>query len=101
MGVSMPPSMAIPAFETKRSTPMPLAPPVTTATLLNVASAAGLLVIFDTISYLYRRVHFAAIRFAVVSRIEIRPQTTVLDSTQPGRRPNPSMSSPGSLRSPR
>jgi hypothetical protein len=50
--------MAIPAFETKRSTPMPLAPPVTTATLLNVASAAGLLVIFDTISYLYRRVHF-------------------------------------------
>ena len=30
---------------------MPLAPPVTTATLLNVASAAGLLVIFDTISY--------------------------------------------------
>ena len=28
---------------------MPLAPPVTTATLLNVASAAGLLVIFDTI----------------------------------------------------
>jgi NAD(P)-dependent dehydrogenase (short-subunit alcohol dehydrogenase family) len=32
-------------------TPMPLAPPVTTATLLNVASAAGLLMIFDTISY--------------------------------------------------
>jgi NAD(P)-dependent dehydrogenase (short-subunit alcohol dehydrogenase family) len=52
VGVSMPPSMAIPAFETKRSTPdAARAPPVTTATLLNVASAAGLLVIFDTISY--------------------------------------------------
>ena len=52
MGVSMPPSIAIPAFETKEINPdAARAPPVTTATLLNVASAAGLLVIFDTISY--------------------------------------------------
>jgi hypothetical protein len=48
VGVSMPPSIAIPAFETKEINPdAARAPPVTTATLLNVASAAGLLVIFE------------------------------------------------------
>jgi hypothetical protein len=43
VGVSMPPSIAIPAFETKEINPRCR----TTATLLNIASAAGLLVIFE------------------------------------------------------
>ena len=51
MGVSMPPSMAIPAFEQRDQPRCRSLAPVTMATLLNVASAAGLLVIFDTISY--------------------------------------------------